>query len=73
MALNNYHISPSGTSWKLTFGGQTLVAETNKAPVVATGRAVAKKNPPSELIIQNSDGKIAERETYGDDPYPPRG
>ncbi|MBH1956454.1 DUF2188 domain-containing protein [Candidatus Saccharibacteria bacterium] len=30
-------------------------------------------NQPSELIIHNADGTIAERETYGNDPFPPRG
>ncbi len=73
MARNNYYVSPSGSNWKLTLRGQTLATDANKAPVVAKGREVAKKNQPSELIIQNADGTIAERETYGDDPYPPRG
>ncbi|APF32855.1 DUF2188 domain-containing protein [Microbacterium paludicola] len=73
MARTNYYVSPNGSDWKLTSGGTTLATDANKAPVVAKGREIAKKNQPSELFIQNADGTIADKETYGNDPYPPRG
>lgn len=67
-------IGPDGrVTWKLPSGGTTLATDANKATVVAKGREVAKNDPPSELIIRNSDGAIDEKETYGSAPYPPRG
>ncbi len=30
-------------------------------------------NQRSELIIQRRDGQIRERNSYGDDPFPPKG
>lgn len=31
------------------------------------------KNQKSEMFVQGRDGKIRERNTYGDDPFPPKG
>ena len=31
------------------------------------------KNQRSEVIIQGENGKIRERNSYGNDPYPPKG
>lgn len=36
------------------------------------GRQVAM-NQGAELILQGRDGRIREKNTYGKDPYPPRG
>jgi hypothetical protein len=36
------------------------------------GRAAAKRNE-SKLIIHGRDGKIREKNTYGKDPFPPKG
>lgn len=36
------------------------------------GRQVAK-NQHSELIVQGRDGRIREKNTYGHDPFPPKG
>lgn len=73
MARRQYFVSPEGANWKLTHNGSVLARDANKAPIIAVGRVKAKGDQPSELIIQNADGTIAERETYGNDPFPPRG
>lgn len=36
------------------------------------GRTIAR-NQQSELFIHNNQGKIREKNTYGSDPYPPKG
>ena len=42
-----------------------------KAEAVARGREVAK-NKHTDLVIKNQDGRIADRDSYGHDPFPPR-
>lgn len=49
----------------------TAVFET-KYEAVEKARSIAKNNS-TELFIHGRDGKIQERNTYGKDPYPPRG
>ena len=39
---------------------------------IDAGRAIAR-NQQSELIVQNRSGRIRERDSYGNDPYPPKG
>ena len=68
-----FYISPRGTLWVLTYDKRTLYENVLKSEVISMGRATAKKHAPSELLIQNSEGKITQRESYGNDPYPPRG
>ena len=49
----------------------TTVVETQKQAIkIATGIA---KNQNSELFIHGSDNKIRERNSYGNDTYPPKG
>lgn len=73
MARKTFHVVPNGTDWQLKHDGQVLGHYSLKANAVAEGRRVARANQPSELVIHNTDGTIAERETYGNDPFPPRG
>jgi len=43
-----------------------------KENAVERGRQIAKQDQ-TEHIIHNKDGKISQRNSYGNDPYPPRG
>jgi len=48
----------------------TKVTDTQKQAInVAKGIA---QNQKSELIIQGRDGKIRSKDSYGNDPYPPK-
>lgn len=44
----------------------------NKAHAVDTARGIAQ-NQKAELITQRRDGRISERNSYGRDPFPPKG
>lgn len=68
-----FYVSPRTNDWVLTYTKKVLYYDPNKLPVVRVGRDFAKKFAPSELVIQRSDGTIENRETYGNDPFPPRG
>jgi hypothetical protein len=43
-----------------------------KVMAQAAGR-IAAKNDKTEHIIHNKDGEIASRNSYGNDPFPPKG
>lgn len=44
----------------------------NKSEAIEKAREIAK-NQAAELRVQNKDGKISESNSYGRDPFPPRG
>ena len=53
-------------------GGGVLSTHATKDEAVAAGRqeAIARK---TEHVIHNMDGTISQKNSYGNDPYPPRG
>ena len=60
--------------WKNRVLGNKRASNTfdTKAEAQAKGREMAQKLH-SEHIIKKRDGTIGERNSYGDDPYPPKG
>lgn len=70
----NQHIVPHTEGWAVKAEGSskaTKVFETQKEAINA-GRDIAI-NQQSELLIHNKQGEIRERNSYGNDPYPPEG
>lgn len=67
-----WHAHPG--EWQVKEGGSSNVLNrsTTKPPAIAYGRSYAR-SIKGELFIHNMDGTIAERESYGNDPFPPRG
>lgn len=70
----NQHVVPDGDGWGVKGAGNSKITkhtETQKQSIeIATNIA---KNQGSELIIHGKDGKIRDRNSYGNDPYPPKG
>ncbi len=52
--------------------GRDPLPHATKAAAVVAGRAMAQARR-TEHVIHNMDGTIAERNSYGSDPYPPPG
>lgn len=72
MKSKNVHIVPA-KGWGVKKEGDkrnTFITLT-KSQAIAIGRKIAKKNK-LELIIHNSDGKISDSDSYGNDPFPAR-
>lgn len=71
----NQHVTPSpGGGWQVKGAGNSKATKITKTQGEA--KAIAKtiaKNQHSELIIHNQHGKIREKNSYGNDPFPPRG
>ncbi len=65
-------VSPNGNGWKVTQGGQTISQHRKQQPAIDAGRREAKHDG-AELNVQGRNGQIRIKNTYGDDPYPPKG
>lgn len=70
----NQHVVPHDDGWAVRGEGNeraTSVHNTQREAIDAA-REIAQ-NQESELFIHNRDGEIRERNSYGNDPFPPRG
>ena len=70
----NQHVVPRGDKWAVKGEGNrraTSVHEVQKEAIEAA-REIARKQR-SELFVHGQDGRIRERDSYGNDPYPPKG
>lgn len=68
------HLVPRPNGGALDKSGSqraSKVIETQKEPI-ASGRKIAEREK-FELVIHGEDGKLREKNSYGNDPYPPKG
>ncbi|SMF53371.1 hypothetical protein SAMN06265365_11820 [Tistlia consotensis] len=70
----NQHIVPHEGGWAVRGEGNSRVTSTHEtqADAIDRGREIAR-NQQSELLIHGRDGQIRDRDSYGNDPFPPRG
>mgnify|MGYP000061850833 CR=1 FL=1 len=68
------HVVPHGDGWATRREGATRVGSTHatQAEATAAARATAVREQ-GEVIIHRPDGKIRDANSYGNDPYPPKG
>ena len=74
MPSKNQHVVPHSQGWAVKpqkSERPTSVHKTQKAAIEA-GRATARIQK-SELLIHGKDGAIREKNSYGNDPHPPKG
>lgn len=70
----NQHVVKHNDGWAVKGEGNskaTVVAKTQEQ-AIDRGREIAK-NQEAELLIHGRDGKIRDRDSYGNDPFPPKG
>lgn len=71
----NQHVTPhSGGGFQVKGAGNsraTKIFDTQRE-AIAYGKGIAK-NQQSELVIHNLKGRIREKNSYGNDSYPPKG
>ncbi len=75
MSKKQVWVSPKADGgWRVhSSGAKRDVAHIdNKAKAVEKAREIAK-NQATELKVQRKDGRISESNSYGRDPFPPRG
>lgn len=74
MSKPGQHVVPTGGRWAVRKAGSPKASQTfaTQKDAVNRGRTLAKKQK-TELYIHGQDGKIRERNSYGNDPHPPKG
>lgn len=75
MYKQNEHVTKRGDGkWQVIGEGNkraSAVTDT-QAQAIVIGRDLAIKNK-SELLIHGENGRIREKNSYGNDPFPPKG
>lgn len=69
----NQHVTPANGMWQVKGAGNekaTKLFDTQKE-AISYGRVIAK-NQKSELVVHNAKGRIRDRDSYGNDPCPPK-
>ena len=74
MPRNVQHVVPRNGKWAVRKSGSTRVSRYFKTQdeAIEAARDIAKREH-TELYIHGSDGRIRERNSYGNDPFPPPG
>lgn len=70
----NQHVVKTSSGWGVRGANNSRITknyETQKE-AISRGREIAI-NQNSELVIHGRNGKIREKNSYGNDPYPPKG
>lgn len=74
MTSKNQHVVPHQDGWAVKGEGNqraTSVHDTQQQALDAA-RQIAR-NQQSELVIHRPDGRIRDKNSYGHDPFPPKG
>ena len=65
------HVSKQGSNWKVTQQGERL--STHQTQANANQRAIKHaKHDGVDVVIHGRDGKIRSKDSYGNDPNPPK-
>lgn len=68
------HVVPHVGGWAVKSAGSSRASSVRKtqAEAIKIARGVAK-NQHSELFVHDRGGQIRARDSFGNDPYPPKG
>lgn len=73
MAKRNVHVVPNGNGWAVKAEGSSKPLSNHRTQQTASvaGRKVAEANQ-SELVIHRPNGQIRDKDSFGNDPAPPK-
>ena len=74
MTAKSQHVVPRGGKWAVRKAGAERVTRRfdTQQEAIKAARGLAR-NQGGEVFIHGRDGRIRERDSYGNDPFPPRG
>lgn len=74
MSHKNQHVVSHPDGWAVRGEGNEKVTSVHptQREAIEVARDIAR-NQQSELLIHGEDGQIRERNSYGNDPFPPKG
>lgn len=74
MANKNQHVVPHPQGWAVKGAGNQKASSVHSTQREAIGAArEIARNQGSEMLIHGANGRIRERNTYSNDPFPPEG
>jgi hypothetical protein len=69
----NQHVVPYDGSWAVRGAGNTRVSSIHPTQKNAINSAISvAQNKKSEVVIHRQNGRIRDKDSYGNDPFPPR-
>ena len=70
----NQHVVPHQDGWAVRGAGNSRVTVTTSTQreAIDIARGIAR-NQQSELFIHRPNGQIRDRDSHGNDPFPPKG
>ncbi len=70
----NQHVVPTSNGWGVKGANNTRITQKfdTQKQAIERAREIAI-NQKSELLIHGKNGQIREKNSYGNDPYPPKG
>lgn len=70
----NQHVVTHPNGWAVQGEGNERATSihSTQAEAIEAARGIAR-NQQSELLVHGRNGQIRERDSYGNDPYPPKG
>ena len=74
MVGKNQHVVPHGKHWAVRGANKRRVTSVHdtQAQAERAARAIAV-NQHSEVVVHRPNGEIREKNSYGNDPFPPKG
>lgn len=71
---NEVHITPDKNSklWEVIHNKVLVTHVATQKEAIQVGRTLAKESK-AELVIHGKDGKIRKKDSFGNDPNPPKG
>ena len=74
MAGKNQHVVPHANGWAVRGAGNSRASSVHSTQVEAAQAArTTAQRQGSELLIHGRNGQIRARDSYGNDPFPPKG
>ena len=73
MSKKPVHVTPRGDDWQVIRSGsdRASAVTSTQGDAIEIGRGIAR-NQDTELFIHGRDGRIRDRDSYGNDPCPPK-
>lgn len=74
MGKNQHVVPDKNGGWNVKGAGNSKATKhfSTKQPATDYARKISQ-NQGSELIIHNKNGRIAQKDSHGKDPHPPKG
>ena len=69
----NQHITPKDGKWQVIWAGNSIATKifNTQKEAIDYGKNIAI-NQQSELVIHNKQGRIRDKDSYGNDDFPPK-